>query len=115
MKPDRGLKSLQVKAEYATTSAEITEIGHINRFRKLAQAGKHLGASSGEKVALKLAQAFAEIGDDICLLDREAIQGATLLLKAMAGPWATDFERNAVYSVLESCVPAPKPPTIGAR
>lgn len=106
---DENLLGTNGDSRWGRNTAVPTELGQIDRFVKLAQAGKHLGASSGEKVALKLALAFAEIGDDICLLDREAIQGATLLLKAMAGPWATDYEKHAVYSVLESCVPTPKP------
>lgn len=74
----------------------------LSRFAKLANRGSQRGASSGEKVANKLAKALRTIGDDAALLDPQAIEGACLLLRAMAGPWPTDESKAAVFRVLEA-------------
>lgn len=74
----------------------------IERFRQVARAGKHAGASSGEKVAHRLAKALNGIGDDLALLDTSVLMGALGLMRCMAGPWPTDEVKEVVFQTLKS-------------
>ena len=76
------------------------DIAALNRFRDIARNGSRPGASSGERVAKRLAVALDKIGDDLALLDSSAIAGACLLIQMMAGPWPTDASKAAVFKIL---------------
>ena len=72
----------------------------IARFGHLAQSGRHSGASSGERVAHKLAKALHQIGDDMALLDEDAIKGFYLLCLLAHGPWATEDSKSRVFQTI---------------
>jgi hypothetical protein len=72
----------------------------LARFGELARAGRHPAASSGERVANKLAKALHAIGDDMALLDDEAITGFHLLCQLTSGPWSTDADKERVFEML---------------
>lgn len=74
----------------------------IERFRQLARAGKHAGASSGEKTAHRLAVALHNIGDDLAVLDSTVLLGALDLMRCMSGPWPTDASKEAVFRCVAS-------------
>jgi len=80
-------------------SAQV-DIDAVNRFREIARIGSRPGASSGERVANRLAVALDKIGDDMALLDPCTSDGACLVLKMMAGPWPTDASKTAVFKIL---------------
>lgn len=73
----------------------------IERFRQVAAAGKHPGASSGQKVAHRLAKALHAIGDDLAVLDSYVLLGALDLMRCMSGPWPTDASKAAVFKVIQ--------------
>jgi hypothetical protein len=75
----------------------------VYRFRDHARAGKSAAASSGERVAHKLAKALHSLGDDLMLLDLDSIEGACTLLRLAAGPFATDSAKRNVYLTLRQC------------
>ncbi len=70
------------------------------RFLDLAKSGRSPKASSGERVANKLAKALQAIGDDMVLLDDDAITGFHLLCQLTGGPWATDADKARVFEML---------------
>lgn len=74
----------------------------IERFRQVARSGKLAGASSGEKIAHRLAKALHGIGDDLALLDSSVLLGALDLMRCMAGPWPTDADKELVFLTLKS-------------
>jgi hypothetical protein len=76
------------------------DLAALNRFRDIARNGARPGASSGERVANRLALALHRIGDDLALLDSSAIAGACLLIRAMSGPWPTDASKTAVFRTI---------------
>ena len=71
------------------------------RFCELAKRGSHPGASTGERTAHKLASALHKVGDDIMLLDAEAIQGFCHLVHLAGGPFYKDEEKVIVYNTIE--------------
>ncbi len=79
------------------------------RFLEAAAAGAHPGASSGEKIANRLAKVLSEIGDDLALVDSEIIDGACLALRTMGGPWPTDEFKRQVFKPLKNAAEGRKP------
>jgi hypothetical protein len=79
---------------------EEMNIAAVNRFREIARNGSRPGASSGERVANRLALAIEKLGDDLASLDSSAITGACLLIQMAAGPWPTDASKAAVFKVV---------------
>lgn len=72
----------------------------IARFRELAKAGAHGAASSGERTANKLAKTLNSLGDDMALLDADAILGFYHLCMLAHGPWATDEGKSHVFQII---------------
>lgn len=72
----------------------------LARFCDLAKQGKNPAASSGERVANKLAKAVKSIGDDMALLDLEAIEGFYVLCRLAHGPWGTDADKERIFEML---------------
>lgn len=72
----------------------------IARFCQLAQRGAHPAASSGERIAHRLAAALHTIGDNIMLLDDDAVQGFCLLTQLAAGPFHTDDSKAIVFDTI---------------
>lgn len=70
-------------------------------FVKLAQRGRHPGASSGEKACHTLAKALRKVGDDMMILDSTAIEGFADLCRAAGGPFATGAQKDTVYGTIE--------------
>lgn len=70
------------------------------KFIQLARQGRHRGASSGERVAHRLAKALHEIGDDLALLDHDTVEGFCMLTKAANGPWQTDASKSEVFNLI---------------
>ena len=69
------------------------------RFLKLAARGGR-GGASGEKTCRALAQALHKIGDDVMILDPDAIEGFCVLLRSMAGPFDTWDQKERVYDLV---------------
>ena len=103
-------RPLGVDPEPALEAGRLTSGGSVGgidpeameRFRKLARRGAHPGASSGERVANRLAKALHAIGDDLALLDPEAIEGACGLVRCMSGPWPTDRLKEVIFNTVRS-------------
>lgn len=93
-----------------------TEISpqNIERFRRIARNGSNPGASSGERIANRLAKALAAIGDDLALLDPDTLAGALDLARCMAGPWPTDHFREVVFRTVDSAAGKKLPKRKGA-
>ena len=72
----------------------------IKRFTELAHRGRSGGASSGEKVARRLAVALHAIGDDMALLDADAIEGFHMLCRLAGGPWPTDESKATAFRLI---------------
>lgn len=72
----------------------------LARFCELAKQGKNPAASSGERVANKLAKALHAIGDDMVLLDPVAIEGFCLLCRLASGPWMKDADKERVFETI---------------
>ncbi len=79
-------------------SSEFT--ASIAEFGALAKQGAHPSASTGERTANKLAKALHAIGDDIMLLDLEALEGFFHLARLARGPFFTDHEKSLVYDTI---------------
>lgn len=73
----------------------------IAHFLALANAAEHPNASSGEQIAWQIREHIKELSDDFQMIDREAINGACELIKALAGPWDTDAQKQAAFALLE--------------
>jgi hypothetical protein len=78
------------------------EILSVHHFIQCARRGRSGAASSGERICRLLAENLAEIGDDIALLDPEALNGYLELCKLAAGPWQTDAEKDIAFSLIQS-------------
>ena len=74
-----------------------SDIESVRRFVALARQGARKGASSGEIVANKLAVALQAIGDDMAVLDLDAIQGFAKLCELASGPWPTEELKETVF------------------
>jgi hypothetical protein len=72
----------------------------INRFVQLAARGAFPGAAGGEKICNRLAKALEKIGDDLALLDPDAIDGAHGLMRLMGGPWPTYESKETVFNMV---------------
>lgn len=70
------------------------------KFLYHAANGAHGAASSGEKIANKIAKALDKIGDDLAVLDHATIEGACEMLRRMSGPWATDRDKALVFDCI---------------
>jgi hypothetical protein len=77
-------------------------VASIVHFARVATRGAHPAASSGEKVANKVAKALHRIGDDLAVLDADSIDGIRDLIQAMAGPWPTDAAKSAVFKTIRN-------------
>jgi hypothetical protein len=77
-----------------------SDLAAVDHFRRIARNGSRPGASSGERVANRLALALDQIGDDLALLDASALNGACLLIRMMSGPWPTDASKAAVFRTI---------------
>lgn len=75
------------------------DIQGIQHFIRCARQGRSPASSTAEKVAQKLAKTLHAIRDDICLLDGGALEGMHQLVLLMAGPWATDADKAAIYTL----------------
>ena len=80
----------------------MNQIDNINCFSRMAKRGGHSGASSGERVAHRLAVALHAIGDDMALLDAESINGFNELCLLAHGPWPTDKLKTLVFTTIAS-------------
>jgi hypothetical protein len=76
----------------------------LARFLALAKDGRHPAASSGERVAFQLAKTLDAIGDDMALLDSEAIDGFAVLCHLTGGPWKTDDDKARIFETLSRAV-----------
>jgi hypothetical protein len=76
------------------------DLAAVDHFRRIARNGAHPAASNGERIANRLAVARNRLGDDLALLDSSSITGACQLIQLMAGPWATDEGKAAVFRVV---------------
>ena len=94
---DRG----ELKVRKPTAGSVPAEAGDVTHFCRISRRGASPAASSGERVANRLALALHRIGDDMAVLDSGAIEGACSLLRCMAGPWATDDRKAAVFRVVK--------------
>jgi len=72
----------------------------VNHFLRVAGAGRHRGASTGQRTAHRLAAALHDIGDDIALLDGATLEGFQNLLRAAAGPWPTDEAKHQIFTAI---------------
>lgn len=79
----------------------------IARFCALAQRGGHPAASSGERTAHRLAAALHTIGDDMMLLDDDAVQGFCRLAQLAAGPFHTDDAKAIVFDTITKAAATP--------
>lgn len=70
----------------------------IKHFADVAERGASPAASTGERVANRLAVALFHIGDDFALLDPLVIQGAGHLAAAMAS--AADDLKPGVFAIV---------------
>ena len=83
-----------------------------SRFITLAKAGGNPKSSTGERVAHRLAVALHEIGDDIALLDYDALDGFTTLCHLAAGPWPTEARKTGVFDAIAR---ATRPDTVVSK
>jgi len=79
----------------------MTNNNHANRFLDLAYSGAQGTASSGERVANRVARALEEIGDDMALLDCQAIEALCEVLRTMAGPWQSQQQKDVIFQGVE--------------
>ena len=56
--------------------------------------------SSGERVAHKLVAVLHQLGDDLALLDPEAIHGFSILCQLAHGPWALEDDKQRVFDTI---------------
>lgn len=78
----------------------MSTTAHITRFCDLARRGKSITASTGENAAYQLAKTLYKLGDDMMILDREAIEGFNQLCLLASGPFPTDADKSAVYQAI---------------
>lgn len=78
-------------------SNESIDLEAVNRFAQVAASGHHPAASTGEKIAARLAKALHAIGDDFAILDGELREGAFDLARLMGGPWPTASSKTAIF------------------
>jgi hypothetical protein len=83
--------------------APLHEIIQFTRFTTLARHGSSPAASSGERVAHRLAKALHEIGDDLALLDADALDGFHTLCQLASGPWSTDDQKQRIFATIARC------------
>ena len=81
------------EAELRRTADQVT------RFVQLALRGGRCGAS-GEITCRALALALHKIGDDVMLLDEDAIEGFCATLRMMVGPFSTYDQKEKVYNMV---------------
>lgn len=81
------------------------ELACIRRFRDAARRGKSPGASSGERIAHRLAKAIHTLAKDgdLQVLDPEIIRGATTLIRFASGPFPSDSTREQVHATIRQC------------
>lgn len=72
----------------------------LARFCALAKAGGSPAASTGENTARRLATALAAIGDDMALLDEDAIHGFHNFCLLAHGPWHTDDQKHHCFEII---------------
>lgn len=72
----------------------------IKHFVEVARQGSHPASTNAEKVANRIAKTLHTIGDDICLLDSDALQGLCEVLHLMHGPWPTYESKEAIYELV---------------
>lgn len=73
----------------------------IKHFERIAARGAHPAASSGEKIANNVAKALHKIGDDLAVLDPDAIEGIRDLIRCMAGPYPTDKFKETTFAIVK--------------
>lgn len=73
---------------------------NIAHFGDLARRGSSQGASSGERTAYRLAKALHDIGDDMMLLDADAVSGFATLCSLASGPFHTDEQKSLVFDII---------------
>ena len=81
-------------------SPEYNDAYCLAHFCHLSKTGRSPKASSGERVAHRLADALHKIGDDMALLDPEAIHGFHLLCQLASGPWALDADKERIFDTI---------------
>lgn len=73
---------------------------NIARFVEAARRGANPAASSGERVANKLAKNLHSIGDDMVVLDWDTLNGFSCLCQLASGPWRTDEQKSEVFRLI---------------
>jgi len=81
-------------------TSDSDDLALLARFCDLAARGRHASASTGERVANRLACVLHELGDDMALLDEDAIRGFYQLAMAAHGPWPTDAAKSTVFTII---------------
>jgi hypothetical protein len=85
------------------TAEDLHSLQNLDRFTTLARRGRSSAASSGERVAHRIAQALHDIGDDIALLDYDALDGFLTLCQLASGPWSTDEQKQRIFATIARC------------
>jgi hypothetical protein len=80
---------------------QLEAAANLNRFIETARRGAFPGASSGERIANKIANLLGVISDDAAVIDLELIEGACEMLRLQHGPWRTDADKIDVFRLLD--------------